>query len=59
MIILNEDTIKYLKKKYMKICIIGLINFVCLYTISKKVEEHEYKINNLTKKIKELKTKGD
>ena len=60
MIFLSDDALKYIKRNYMKNCMLLFINFAFLYTISKKVNEQEEKINNLTKKVEELKPeKGD
>lgn len=59
MIILGEDAVKYIKRCYIKSCIVTCMCFAFLYTISKKVNEQEEKINNLTKKNKELNKKGD
>ena len=60
MIFLSDDAFSYIKRNYMKTCIVLFIGFACLYTISKKVNEQEEKINNLNKKVEELKPKkGD
>lgn len=59
MIFLSDDAIKYIKKYYIKTCIVAFIGFACLYTISKEVNEQKEKINNLTKKLEELSSKGD
>ena len=59
MIFLSDDAIKYIKKKKKKTCMVAFIGFACLYTISKEVNEQEEKINNLTKKLEELSSKGD
>jgi hypothetical protein len=59
MIFLSDDAIKYMKKYYIKTCIVTFIGFACLYTISKQVNEQEEKIYNLTKKLEELSSKGD
>lgn len=60
MIFLSDNVFSYIKRNYMKTCIVLFMGFAFLYTISKKVNEQEEKINNLTKKIEELKPKkGD
>ena len=59
MIFLSDDAIKYIKRYYIKSCIVVFMGFACLYTISKQVNEHEEKIYNLTKKLEELSSKGD
>jgi len=59
MIFLSEDAVKYIKRSYIKSCIVTCMCFALMYTISKKVKEQDEKINDLTKKNKELKTKGD
>jgi hypothetical protein len=59
MIFLSEDMFKSLKRMYIKKCIIMFIGITCVYAIGKEVEEHKKQINNLTKKIEELKSKGD
>lgn len=60
MIMLSENTLKYLKREScIKSCIKTFIICVCMYTIIEKVNEHEQKINNLTKQIKELNKEGD
>lgn len=59
MIFLSDDAFSYIKRNYMKSCILIFMSFACLYTISKKVNEQEEKINNLTKKVEELSSKGD
>ena len=59
MIFLSDDAINYIKKYYIKTCIVAFIGFACLYTISKEVNEQEEKINDLTKKLEELSSKGD
>lgn len=59
MVFLSDDALRYIKRNYMKTCIMIFINFACLYTISKKVNEQEEKIDNLTKKLEELSLKGD
>ena len=59
MIFLSDDAFSYVKRKYMKTCIMIFMSFACLYTISKTVNEQEEKIKNLTKKVEELSSKGD
>jgi len=59
MIFLSDDAYSYIKRKYIKMCIIMFTEIACLYTISKKVKQQEYKIYTLTKKIEELNSKGD
>lgn len=59
MIFLSDDAFSYVKRKYMKTCIMIFISFAGLYTISKTVNEQEEKIKNLTKKVEELSLKGD
>lgn len=59
MIFLSDDAYGYIKRKYIKSCIVMFLGFAYMYTISKKVYEQELRINSLTKKIEELKTKGD
>lgn len=55
MIFLSDDALKYIKRNYIKNCMLLFINCAFLYTISKKVNEQEEEIYNLTKKIEELK----
>ena len=57
MIFLSDDALKYIKRNYMRNCMLLFINCAFLYTISKKVNEQEEEIYNLTKKIEELKSK--
>ena len=57
MIFLSDDALKYIKRNYIKNCMLLFINCAFLYTISKKVNEQEEKIYNLTKKIEELELK--
>lgn len=59
MIFLSDDALSYMKKRYIKYCISLFIMAAGLYTIAKKVDEQEEKIDNLTKKVKELSLKGD
>ena len=59
MIFLSDDALKYIKKSYIKYCITLLVMGASLYTISKKVDEQDKKIKNLTKNIEELSLKGD
>lgn len=59
MIFLADDAMKVLKKMYIKNCIRVFLFAACLYTISKKVDEQDKKIKNLTKNIEELSLKGD
>ena len=59
-VFLDRDAIKYIKRDYIKTCIVMVIGFACLYTLCKTVEEQEEIINNLyNRKNKELKTKGE
>lgn len=59
MIFLSDDAFTFIKRKYMKTCIMLFINFACLCGISKVVNDQAITINNLTKKIKDLESKGD
>ena len=57
MIFLSDDALKYIKRNYIKNCMLLFINCAFLYTISKKVNEQEEKINNLEQRIKKLEQK--
>lgn len=59
MIFLSEDAFKCMKREYITNYIIMFVGFTFLYAISKKVNKQEKKYNDLTKKIKELNSKGD
>ena len=39
MIFLSDDAFSYIKRNYMKTCIVLFMGFACLYTISKKVND--------------------
>lgn len=57
MIFLSDDALKYMKRNNIKNFILLFIYCDLLYTISKKVNEQEKEIYNLTKKIEELESK--
>lgn len=59
MIFLSDDAFTFIKRKYMKTCIMLFINFAYLCGISKVVNDQAITINNLTKKIEDLESKGD
>lgn len=59
MIFLSEDAFRYMKKYYIKNCIKMVLIGAGLYAIIKKLSDQEEQIDNLTKKIKELKSKGE
>jgi hypothetical protein len=59
MIILSEDTYKFMKKIYMKSCIKMILIGAGMYIIINKLIEQDLKINDLTKKIEELNSKGE
>lgn len=59
MIILSEDTYKFMKKIYMKSCIKMILIGAGMYIIINKLIEQDLKINDLTTKIEELNSKGE
>lgn len=58
MIFLADDAIAFIKKRYIKYCITLFLLTASLYTISKKVDEQDKKIKDLTKNVEELSLKG-
>ena len=59
MIFLSEDALIYMKKLYIKNCIYMFLIGAGMCAIVNKMSERKNKINNLTKKVEELKLKGD
>lgn len=59
MVFLAEDALRYMKKLYLKHCITMCVLGAMLYSTSKRITDQEFKIKELTKELKELRSKGD
>ena len=59
MIVLSEDALKYIKKMCMRRCLGMILIGAMGYTILKTLSDQEEKITDLTKKVEELKSKGE
>lgn len=59
MIVLSDDALKYMKKMCMRRCLGMILIGAMGYTIIKTLSDQEERITDLTKKVEELKSKGE
>ena len=59
MIFSNDTIVKIMKRYYIKSCINTFIIGATLYTLYNIVMEHDKEIENLTKRIKGHRSKGE
>ena len=59
MIFLDKEGLKHLKKMCMRKCIGMMLVGTITYTILRTMVDQEERIDNLTKKVEELKSKGE